>query len=125
MYEKIWLAGLGAYARYEKLGQEGKKLFDELVKDGEEIKGRATGQVDDLKTKARDRVNEVVDRLKDMVTSEDKKEDEVADLSVQIEELTKAVQALAAAEKKPVKRAAPRKAKVEEKAETKKVAEPA
>ncbi|MCL6271734.1 phasin family protein [Sansalvadorimonas sp. 2012CJ34-2] len=122
MYEKIWLAGLGAYARYEKLGQEGKKLFDELVKDGEEIKGRATDQVDDLKTKARERVNEVVDRLKDMVTSDDKKEDEVADLSVQIEELTKAVQALAAAEKKPVKRAAPRKAaKVEEK----KVAEPA
>ena len=112
MYEKIWLAGLGAYARYEKLGQDGKKLFDELVKDGEESKGRTVDQVEDLKSKARARVNEVVDRLKDMVSSEEKKEDEIVELTTQIEELTKAVQAMAAAEK-PAKKPVARKPKTE------------
>ncbi|WP_281648734.1 phasin family protein [Parendozoicomonas sp. Alg238-R29] len=109
MYEKIWLAGLGAYARYEKFGTEGRKLFDELVEDGEDVRDRATDKVDDLKQKAQDKINETIARLKEVLRikeSEEEGTDDVQELSKQIEELSKAVKALTAAEKKPATRAA-------------------
>lgn len=40
---QIWLAGLGAYA---KVGKEGAKLFETLIKDGEEAEKTAKSQID-------------------------------------------------------------------------------
>ncbi len=106
MYEKIWLAGLGAYARYEKFGTEGRKLFDELVEDGEDVRDRATDKVEDLKQKAQDSFNETIVRLKEVLRIKEAadKPNEVQDLSKQIEELSKAVKALSAAETKSAPR---------------------
>jgi poly(hydroxyalkanoate) granule-associated protein len=50
---QIWLAGLGAYA---KVGKEGVKLFESLIKDGEAAEKTAREEIDkqveSLKTKA-------------------------------------------------------------------------
>ena len=40
---QIWLAGLGAYA---KVGKEGVKLFDTLIKDGEQAEKAAKAEID-------------------------------------------------------------------------------
>ncbi|HET8708570.1 MAG TPA: phasin family protein [Pseudomonadales bacterium] len=53
---QIWLAGLGAYAKAE---QEGSKLFDSLVKDGEKIESRTKGEVDRRLSAAKEKVEEV------------------------------------------------------------------
>ncbi len=53
---QIWLAGLGAYAKAE---QEGSKLFDSLVKDGEKIENRTKGEVDRRISAAKEVVEEV------------------------------------------------------------------
>jgi len=39
---QIWLAGLGAYAKAE---EEGTKLFDNLVHDGEKIETKTRGYI--------------------------------------------------------------------------------
>lgn len=55
---QIWLAGLGAYA---KVGKEGVKLFENLIKDGEAAEKKAKAeidkQVDTLKGKAKSSKN--------------------------------------------------------------------
>lgn len=110
MYEKIWLAGLGAYARYEKLGTEGRKLFEELVEDGEDVRDRASDKVEDLKQKAQDKFNETTVRLKEVLRISEEggeSKDDVQELSRQIQELSKAVKALTAVEKKPAARKTP------------------
>lgn len=53
---QIWLAGLGAYAKAE---QEGSKLFESLVKDGEKIESRTKGEVDRRLSAAKEKVEEV------------------------------------------------------------------
>jgi poly(hydroxyalkanoate) granule-associated protein len=80
--KQIWLAGLGAFSRAE---DEGTRLFDSLVKVGEElesktsdiadstvgvvgeVKGRVTGRVSDTKEKVEraldERVNSTVSRI--------------------------------------------------------------
>lgn len=98
MYEKIWLAGLGTYARYEKLGLEGKRLFEELAEDGENVRDRANDKVHELKDKAKDKIKKTIVKLREIVHLE--KNDNTQDLSLQIEELSKAVKALSAAEHK-------------------------
>ena len=40
---QIWLAGLGAYA---KVGKEGVKLFENLIKDGEAAEKKAKAEID-------------------------------------------------------------------------------
>ena len=40
---QIWLAGLGAYS---KISNDGNKLFDGLVKDGEKAEKKAKTEVD-------------------------------------------------------------------------------
>ncbi len=102
MYDKIWLAGLGAYSRYEKLGKDGKKLFDELVEDGEAVRERATGKIDELKDKAKDKVQDNVTRVRELLNLEPSTE--IQDLTTQVEELNVAVKALAQA--KPATRKA-------------------
>jgi poly(hydroxyalkanoate) granule-associated protein len=97
---RIWLAGLGAYAKTQ---EEGTKLFQSLVKEGEkvekqarktaearieeakgkvvEFRGKASQQFDRLEELFQERVAQVLNRL-GVPTQED------------IQELTKRVEAL-------------------------------
>lgn len=56
----VWLAGLGAFAKAER---EGNRMFEMLVKRGEEVEGRARkraeDKVEEVKEEVRDRVEEV------------------------------------------------------------------
>ncbi|MGY0218500.1 phasin family protein [Endozoicomonadaceae bacterium StTr2] len=98
MYDKIWLAGLGAYSRYEKLGKDGKKLFEELVEDGEAVRERATGKIDELKDAAKDKVQDNISRIKELLNLESNStSDDIKELTAQVEELNVAVKALAQA----------------------------
>ncbi|ESW36736.1 phasin family protein, partial [Pseudomonas taiwanensis] len=60
---KIWLAGLGIYS---KIDQDGPKLFDSLVKDGEkaekQAKKTAEGVAETAKSSTTSRVSGVKDR---------------------------------------------------------------
>ncbi len=93
---QIWLAGLGAFAKTQ---EEGSRVFEALVKEGEtveartmkvlqaagekveEVKGKATEQLDKLEQAFQDRVARALNRL-GVPTNED------------IQELTKRVEAL-------------------------------
>jgi len=58
--QQIWLAGLGAFSRAE---EEGTRLFDSLVKVGEELESKTTGIVDTTSgavEEVREKVNERV-----------------------------------------------------------------
>lgn len=104
---QIWLAGLGAFAKAE---EGGSKLFESLVKDGEEVeartrkaasekveevrgkvdevRGRATDTWDGLEQVFEDRVARVLNRL-GVPTHED-----IQELSKRVEELNENVKAL-------------------------------
>lgn len=53
---QIWLAGLGAYSKAE---EEGSKLFDNLVQDGEKLEARTRAIVDKPITAAKEKVGNV------------------------------------------------------------------
>ncbi|RWU26524.1 poly(3-hydroxyalkanoate) granule-associated protein PhaI [Pseudomonas alkylphenolica] len=59
---KIWLAGLGAYAR---VGQEGADYLKELVKAGETVEKRGKKRID----KELDAANTQIDSVKGEITS--------------------------------------------------------
>ncbi len=63
---QIWLAGLGAFAKAE---EEGSKLFEALVKEGEEVEAHtrkaAQNKVEVVKNKLEDTVEEVKDKATD------------------------------------------------------------
>ena len=97
----IWLAGLGAFAKAQ---EEGGKVFESLVKSGEEveartrkatdkafvdIKGRARGTWDRLEQAFEERVSESLERLG--VPSKK----EIDALSKRVSELNSAVNKLA------------------------------
>ncbi len=112
--QQIWLAGLGAFSKAQN---EGRKVFDTLVKQGEKIEqhtrtvaeatietakeqasktiGMATGKFDKLEQVFEDRVHKSLNRL-GVLTSKD-----VEALSGQVAELSEAVRALMAQEKRP------------------------
>lgn len=120
--QQIWLAGLGAFA---KAKNEGGKVFDTLVKQGEQIEkhtrtvaeatietareqasktiGLASGKFDKLEQVFEDRVHKSLNRL-GVLTSKD-----VAALSGQVAELSEAVRALLLQEKRTTKPAATKK----------------
>jgi poly(hydroxyalkanoate) granule-associated protein len=67
---KIWLAGLGAYAKTQ---EEGEKLFQSLVKEGEKIEKQARkaaeARLEDAKSKVvefRGKAGQQIDRLEDL-----------------------------------------------------------
>lgn len=62
--QQIWLAGLGAFSRAE---EEGTKLFDSLVKVGEELESKTLGFADQTVTKVTDKARESVVETKDKV----------------------------------------------------------
>ena len=56
---QIWLAGLGAYA---KIGEDGNKLFESLVREGERTEQIVRDEVEAVKSGARSRVADVRDK---------------------------------------------------------------
>jgi poly(hydroxyalkanoate) granule-associated protein len=120
--QKIWLAGLGAFARAQ---DEGGKVFDTLVAQGKEIEkktrqvagkavenakaqasetmGKAAGKWDKLEQVFEDRVHRSLNRL-GVVSSND-----VEDLTRQVSELSESVRTLIAQAKRGgASKAAPR-----------------
>lgn len=106
---QIWLAGLGAFAKAQ---EEGGKVFEALVKEGEaiqaktrkvaedkvtEIAGKATGTWDRLEQVFEDRVARALHSL-GVPTKQD-----IQTLSKRVAELTDAVQKLTAEEEPPQK----------------------
>lgn len=105
---QIWLAGLGAFAKTQ---EEGSKLFESLVKEGEqveartrkaaddmfedmrgrmeEVRGRATEKLDKLEQAFQDRVARALNRL-GVPTNED-----IQELSKRVEELNISIRRLA------------------------------
>lgn len=62
--KQIWLAGLGAFSRAE---EEGSKMFDSLVKVGEELESRTVELTDQTVTKVAEKTKESVTDTKDKV----------------------------------------------------------
>jgi poly(hydroxyalkanoate) granule-associated protein len=62
--QQIWLAGLGAFSRAE---EEGNKLFDSLVKVGEELEAKTTEIADQTVEKVSEKAKESVTDTKDKV----------------------------------------------------------
>lgn len=70
--KQIWLAGLGAFSRAE---EEGNKLFDSLVKVGEELESKTVEVTDQT-------VNKVAEKKKESVTDTKDKVEKIIDQSV-------------------------------------------
>jgi poly(hydroxyalkanoate) granule-associated protein len=102
--QQIWLAGLGAFVKAQ---QEGSKVFEALVKEGEavqaktrkvaeekvvELTGKATGTWDKLEQVFEDRVARALHSL-GVPTKQD-----IQTLSKRVAELTEVVQKLTEAE---------------------------
>jgi len=96
----IWLAGLGAFAKIE---EEGSRLFETLVKEGEKFETRTKQLASDKVEEVRDRMEEVMDKATDTWDKlEEVFEDRVAQIlnrigvptSEDIEELSRRVEAL-------------------------------
>ena len=62
--KQIWLAGLGAFSRAE---EEGNKMFDSLVKVGEELESRTVEITDHTVNKVASKTKESVTDTKDKV----------------------------------------------------------
>ena len=62
--KQIWLAGLGAFSRAE---EEGNKLFDSLVKVGEELESKTVDIADQTVEKVSEKAKESVIDTKDKV----------------------------------------------------------
>ncbi len=99
---QIWLAGLGAFAKAQ---EEGGKVFEALVKEGESVQDRAKKVADDKFTEVKSKATESWDKLEQVF------EDRVAralnslsvpskrdidDLSARVHELTAATKKLSA-----------------------------
>ncbi len=127
---KIWLAGLGALQAAE---EEGSKLFNNLVERGQTFENRGRERYDDVRVRydnVKDQVGNVADEAKDRAGStweniETKVDDavgsalgrlgvpsrdEIATLTLRVEELTALVEKLKPAKKAPAKKAPARKA---------------
>ncbi|MEC7118399.1 MAG: phasin family protein [Pseudomonadota bacterium] len=105
--QQIWLAGLGAFSRAE---EEGTRLFDSLVKVGEELESKTTdiadstvGAVEEVRERVTERVTDTRERvervLDDRVSQTVSRiglasHREVAQLTELIERLTQRVESL-------------------------------
>jgi hypothetical protein len=94
-YEKIWLAGLGAYGRYEKMGHEGKKLLEELIVEGDDLRDRYSDKIDETREKPMSKMTVTIGKVRSSLLPESEQTDEDKEaLSRQIKELTLAVKGL-------------------------------
>ena len=105
---QIWLAGLGAFSKAQ---DEGTKIFDGLVKEGEKFQKHARGVAEDTVADVRDRATGTWDKLEDVF--EDRVSRALSKLSVptrkdvdalraKVEELTAAVEKLSRVRHKEV-----------------------
>ena len=103
---QIWLAGLGAFSRAQ---DEGTKIFDSLVKEGEKFQKHAKGAAEDAVADVRERAADTWDKIEDVF--EDRVSKALGKLSVptrkdvdalreKVEELTAAVEKLSRARHK-------------------------
>jgi poly(hydroxyalkanoate) granule-associated protein len=99
---KIWLAGLGAFSKGQ---EEGGKLFEALVKEGEAVQNRASKSaqdaISDARTKATgtwDKLEQVfVERVQSALHSLDvPTKQDIDALSKRVQELTKVADRLSA-----------------------------
>jgi poly(hydroxyalkanoate) granule-associated protein len=99
---KIWLAGLGAFSKGQ---EEGGKLFDTLVKEGEAVQSRASKSaqetISDVRSKATgtwDKLEQVfVDRVERALhTLNVPSKNDIDALSQRVQELTKVAEKLSA-----------------------------
>lgn len=113
--QQIWLAGLGAFAKAQ---QEGGKVFDALVKEGETLQQKTRQLADERVAAVAGRAADTWDRLEQVF--EDRvaralaslgvpSKKEIDKLSRRVAELTVAVQALAEPAAKPARKAPVRK----------------
>lgn len=136
--QQIWLAGLGAFSKAQN---EGRKVFDTLVKQGAQIEERtrhvaeatietareqasktieaASGKFDKLEQVFENRVHNSLNRL-GVLTSKD-----VEALSRQVGELSEAVRTLLAQDKRGAARATAKKPAAKKPAARKPAAKPA
>ncbi len=116
--QQIWLAGLGAFAKAQ---QEGGKVFDALVKEGESLQKKTKQLADERVAAVAGRAADTWDRLEQVF--EDRvaralgslgvpSKKEIDKLSKRVAELTVAVQALAEPVAKPARKAPVKKAAV-------------
>jgi len=92
--QRIWLAGLGAFAVAE---EEGSKMFSTLVERGREWEAEGREGVDEVKSKARSKVGGRFDDLEGKIDARINDalhrfgvptRDEIRELSRRVEELT-------------------------------------
>ncbi len=104
---QIYLAGLGAFNRTT---EEGVKLFDTLVKEGEKLEGHSREFAEDKMNSMKERASDNWDRLESVF--EDRvarvinrlgvpSHNDVKELAGRVEELTKMVEKLTQTEAKP------------------------
>lgn len=109
--QQIWLAGLGAFAKAQ---QEGGKVFDALVKEGESLQQKTKQLADERVAAVAGRAADTWDRLEQVF--EDRvaralgslgvpSKKEIDKLSKRVAELTAAVQALAEPAARPARKA--------------------
>lgn len=100
MTRLIWLAGLGAFAKVE---EEGGRLFETLVREGERLQHHTKKIADDAVEDVKDKVGEIKEKAVDAFDKlEEALEDRVARIlnqlgvptSKDIEDLSKRVDAL-------------------------------
>jgi poly(hydroxyalkanoate) granule-associated protein len=100
---KIWLAGLGAFAKGQ---EEGGKLFDALVKEGEAVQNRASKSAQEAITDVRGKATGTWDKLEQVFVDRVEKalhtlgvptKHDIDSLSKRVHELTKVADKLSAA----------------------------
>lgn len=65
---KIWLAGLGAFAHANREGENGENLFETLVKEGEDLQNKSVESIKKVKDKASFEVHKRATDMKDLAT---------------------------------------------------------
>ena len=104
---RVWLAGLGAFAKTQ---EEGEKLFQTLVKEGEQVEKRARkaaeARIEDAKGKVvefRGKANEQFDRLEELFQERVARvlnrmgvptQEDIQELSKRVEALNESIMAL-------------------------------
>jgi len=103
----IWLAGLGAYAKTQ---EEGEKLFQSLIKEGEKFEKQARktaeARIDEAKGKViefRDKASHQIERLEELFQERVAQvlsrlgvptQEDIQELAKRVEELNKSIMAL-------------------------------
>jgi poly(hydroxyalkanoate) granule-associated protein len=104
---RVWLGGLGAFAKTQ---EEGEKLFQTLVKEGEQVEKRARkaaeARIEDAKGKVvefRGKANEQFDRLEELFQERVARvlnrmgvptQEDIQELSKRVEALNESIMAL-------------------------------